>query len=53
MRGRPDGPDASRMSSWAWFLMAVMTALWLVVAVAAVYIAVTVTRDRDDRGSQT
>lgn len=41
------------MSSWAWFLLAVMTALWLVVAVAAVYIAVTVTRDRDDRGRQT
>lgn len=35
------------MSGWAWFLMALMTVFWLIVAVAAVYIAVAVTRDRD------
>jgi hypothetical protein len=41
------------MSGWAWFLMALITLMWLVAAVAAVVIAVAVTRDRErDRGSR-
>lgn len=38
------------MGGWAWFLMTLMTVFWLVVAVAAVFIAVAATRDRE-RGS--
>ena len=38
------GPDD--MSGWTWFAMTLITLLWLVVAIAAVYIAVLATRDR-------
>jgi hypothetical protein len=34
------------MSGWTWFAMTLITVLWLVVAVAAVYIAVLAARDR-------
>ena len=37
------------MSGWAWFLMTVMTVFWIVMAVAAVYIAVRITRREDER----
>lgn len=34
------------MGGWAWVLMTLMTVFWLVVAVAAVFIAVAATRER-------
>lgn len=41
------------MSGWAWFLMALITVMWVVAAVAAVVIAIAVTRDRErDPGSR-
>lgn len=40
------GDVAHDMSGWGWLLMSLMTLFWLVVAAAAVYIAVALTRDR-------
>lgn len=40
------------MGGWAWALMTLMTVLWVVVAGAAVYIAVVLTRNREDRRGQ-
>jgi hypothetical protein len=39
----------TEMSGWAWLLMVLMAVSWLVVAVAAVYIALASTRNRDRR----
>ena len=50
MLGSMIGLGPHDMSGWAWLLMVLMTLFWLVVAAAAVYIAVAVTRDGDRDG---
>jgi hypothetical protein len=52
MSGSMIGLGPHDMSGWAWFLMTTMTILWIVVAAAAVYIAVALTRDRRDGGTR-